>query len=175
MKPCDTSTTPEADAKLVAQGFITNVLPAFTAATTSDTQFLGVRAQRINNTGGPSYAYALGTSTQGLLPVKVDNSRVAAVLIGDYYNSPAPQPKWRSGKIFVGGVPTNGMVENSWTIAQANLLLAIGTALATNFGSSPVGPFDNGIWSPLYNTFFSVLWELSPNIGSLKRRLKPSP
>lgn len=168
------SATPETDSLALATAFQTTLQSLWLACMTPDVQLLGYRARRVNNTGGPS---AVVPATSGLVGTvsgsTIDNTRDAAVLYGDYYDSGATKPRWRSTRIFLGGVPSTWMVDNVWITAAVTAYQAVCTALQSPIGSSP--QFKYGAWSVKEGAFYTPAGapELSPYMGSLKRRIIP--
>lgn len=167
------SINPESDATSLITAFQGGPYLALIPCVSSDAFFLGMKAKRVNNTGGPSVVAPAVSGAFGTGPAGVMDTRAAAVITGDYYNAMGSKPAWRVARQFIGGVPSTWMVDNVWISDAITAYLAYCTSLESSIGSSPT--FDPIAWSPLYTTAYAILnWELTPNIGSLKRRIKPS-
>lgn len=168
------STTPEADALELCTGWESTVLPTLLPLWAPETVLLGLRASRVNNTGGPS-AVLLGNGSQvGTGPAGLDDTRTAAVFSFDYYDTLAATPRWRTGRLFMGGVYEGAMKDNLWSATYITNATTFVGALAGPVGS-PVN-FNSGIWSRKHKQIQGVAtpnWELSPAIGGLKRRIMP--
>ena len=167
------SSTPEADAGACVTGFVGSCQAALLSVLSVDTTLLGYKCARINNTGGPSYVQPAPSGTTGGLSTPVDNSRVAALFTLDYYNAEGTPPRWRVGKMFLGGVSGTYMVSNSWTTPAITAYKAYLATIEAGFGTSP-NNFTTCIWSQKYATAYAGgNWELTPQIAALRRRIQP--
>lgn len=169
------STHPQTNAAALVQAFQSTVQASLLACWQADVTLLGYRANRINNGGGASAvlvapAGTIGTDSGTSL---MATSRTAALLENDYYDAAATPPRWRQGRIFMGGVPGTWFIEGVWVSDARTAYLAFLSALTTTLGSSP--NFNVGVWSRLRSTLYvNGSWELSNRIGHQKRRTKPS-
>lgn len=166
------SVDPETDSQDLITAFNATCQAAMLATQSPDVSLLGYKAKRVNNTGGPTAVNPVSAATVGTYTGDMSNSRVAAVYTLDYYNSMAAKPSWRVGRMFVGGVPDPAMDDNSWVSAFITAALAFTATLNTPL--SGTNTWTTGVWSPTYTTFYSgSIWELTPSIGALKRRIDP--
>lgn len=171
--PTSTSTDPEGDSADIANAWYTTMFPLWQACTAAIINFIGIRAKRINNTGGPSAVFPASSLAAGGVVGDIDNTRVAAVITGDYYNSSSSTPHWRVGKQFLGGVPTGFMVDNIWTSTAITAYLAYCAGLHAGLTGASL-TWTNVIWSNTYNiAYVPTNWELTPTIGSLAKRVRP--
>jgi hypothetical protein len=169
------SPTPEADSFDLTQGFNINVLPVLLPLWGDDVVYLGVRAKRVNNTGGPSVVVPAASGTVGTGTGSSTNERTAALFTTDYYNTPSAHPRWRVGRMFLGGYFIGAFTEGRWQTTFLTPANALTTLLNTGFMGTAIS-WTSGVWSRKYTTFFPTLptgWELSPVVGALSRRQKP--
>jgi hypothetical protein len=177
------SPTPEANAGALAQAYWTACGTQLMACMSTDTTFVGVKTRRINNTGGPTFiAPALTLSgivssgSTGAAGANCITPRLAAECLLDYYESHAVKPRWRNGKIYLGGVPETWYQQNAWLAAAAGYITFFGVLQGTIAGSFSGGSISatTCIWSKKYTTAYAGgNWELVPVISSLRRRIEP--
>jgi hypothetical protein len=169
------STHPQTDALALCEQFSTAVQAKLLACWYTDVTLLGYRASRINNGGGASAVLPQPVGTVGTYSgsLGTPTTRQAALIELDYYDTMATKPRWRQGRIFMGGVPQAFWDDDMWTSDAVTAYTAFATFLNTLIGSSP--NFQYGIWSRKNTTLWTNTGlELSGRMGHLKRRTRPS-
>lgn len=170
------STDPEGDATKLANAWDTANRAAWLACFPVSTQYTSVSARRVNDLGGPSFYGPVGVGVVGsaLADQKVD-AAIAALLTCPYNDSDVGGPsKYRVGRVFVGCVPFNFLVDNSWSSAAISAYSALATALSTPVTTS--GPtFTPVVWSRLREQYTpAVTYTFQPTIAALRKRQFPA-
>lgn len=169
------STHPQADALSLATAWHSSVESDMLGCWYSDVTLLGYRSKRVNNGGGASAVLIAPAGTVGTYGSGpgMPTSRQCALLEMDYYDNLATLPRWRQGRICMGGVPSPFWADDVWTTDARNAYSAFITAFNVTLGSSP--NFRIGIWSRKNSQLWGPTgWELSGRMGYLKRRTKPT-
>lgn len=167
------STTPETDSNALIVAYTSTMLTPLMACLSPDTSLLGMKAERINNTGGPSTIQVPSSSIVGTFTGPIENTRMAALITADYYSADSTPPQWRVGKQFLGGIPKTAQTDNAWLGPFVVAVQAYAAALIADASSTP-GPWTNVIWSSKYLKAYTITsWELTPQTAALKRRIKP--
>jgi hypothetical protein len=130
----------------------------------------GIRARRINNTGGPNVAMPANNEA-GNRTGNADVSGVGPVIL---WHCLSDGEKWVTGKLFVPGVSVDDVAEN---VFSDTLLAATGTFGAlfdTPIGAGPHGPYAQVIWSPSQNLPLDIISHSnSLKVGTQRRRYVP--
>lgn len=169
------STTPQADALALCSQFSGVAQTSLLNCWYSDVTLLGWRAARINNGGGPSAVLPAAAGTIGTYGTGpgMPTSRQCALIENDYYYAAGTPPRWRQGRIYMGGVPGAFWSNDQWTSAAITNYLAFMAYLNTSIGTTPL--FNYGTWSKKNSTIYSGGdQELSAFMGYQKRRTRPS-
>lgn len=169
------SPTPQPDALALITGFQSLFESALLNCWSSDVALIGYRAVRVNNGGGstavvPSPAGTIGTA--GVFAGVVSTTRQAALIETDYYDTAAVKPRYRQGRIYLGGVPNGYWGDNMWSGPAVTAYTAFASLLAGIMATTPT--FQYGIWSKKN----SICWiggdaELSNKMGHIVKRTRP--
>lgn len=169
------SSTPELDATTLATAWAAAITTTLLACFPASTYLTSLQTRRINATGGPSYFanYALNLQGTALADVKVDSS-IAALLTAPYNGSSVGgADKYRVGRMFLGCVPFNFLLDNAWTSTAVSAYQAVASLL-----SNPLTPsgytFTPIVWSRKYNEdSAAVTWGFVSTIAAIRKRQFP--
>jgi len=170
-----TDTTPPGDQRVVAEElmnqFNLQVMPFWLPLLAMSIDLTSYSARRVNDTGGPTYTIikeATGTSTLGLA-----DSAIAL----DIALAPVTFP-WQPGHIYVGGLGSGFVFDNTWDpaflpIAQA---LCDKLKLPLVLGGGAGVTMSQVIWGRKARVARKINeWLIRPKPTALNKRLAPYP
>lgn len=157
-------------AATLAPIFVANILPAIAACVAEDTTFELVEVKAINPKGaGFQLTCANLQGTNGLTSV---TSGEGPIIECPFVNS---ANKYRTGKIFMPGIPTGAVVGNIVQPGLITLLVAVTTILQTG---QPSSPYSFYFCIHEKETGFGYVPEyfyVGGKLGTQRRRLRPYP
>lgn len=130
----------------------------------------GVRARRINNTGGPNVAQP-ADNEPGNRAGNADVSGVGPVIL---WHCLSDGEKWVTGKLFVPGVSVDDVAENVFSDTLLAACGVFGALFDTPIGAGPHGPFAQVVWSPSAVEPLTIISHSnSLRVGTQRRRYVP--
>lgn len=130
----------------------------------------GVRARRINNTGGPKVSRPFD-SDPGERPGLADVSGFGPVGL---YHAQEADMKWVTGKVFFPGCSISDVAANVFSTALVDACTTFLEHVEDVLGAAPIGPFGQVVWSPSTSTMLLVVdWSVSAKVGTQRRRYVP--
>lgn len=167
------STTPEADSDELLTEWSGNGQLKWLDCLPEDYVQHGLRARRVNNTGGNS-ATSLTPGAQGSNPNTSMSSGCGPLITASYNNTGGSPARWRATRIFMPTFPALLIVGNEIQPALQADLSALIEVLVTQLSGSAF-EWLYCAWSRKQKVSYSVSnFNVSTLIGTQRKRLRPS-
>jgi len=146
--------------KSSCEGFLTDIM-------SEDCAIIGYKANRVNNGGGPTVM-----SPQAAVPGQLVSQALPSAMAYLFTQRYPQAGKWRSGHMFVPGIPESFSEDNGYT-AGAIAAAADFLAELLSFSDGGIG-YTWGTWAATAGVFFPPSYAaIAPKIGVQRRRLLP--
>jgi len=148
-------------------GFKTTVEADMLEMLSEDCEVIGYKAKRVNNGGGPTVMVPQAAAT-GQVGAQSLPSSMGYCFVQRY----SQMGKWRTGRMFVPGIPESFSDGNEYTTTAITLAAAFLT-LMLSFSNGGIN-YTWGTWAGKTNTFFPPAYAaLTQKMGVQRRRLLP--
>jgi hypothetical protein len=166
------SGAPNAHSIALADSFESDILPAWVDAISSSCELRSLRVKRVTGLGGPTNVklFSAGSAAGGGAATVSSTIEAATLHFPVFLDG-----KNKTGKIFVGGIPDEGIVDNAISAGERTFLQALIDALGTTLTlSGGLGTANYTIFNPVAGTdAIPSVGGISVYIGTQRRRIHP--